>query len=101
MSYNPELEAENQSPTFDPDEKSSLKNQEKTNYIENSNLLGNQNENSTLFCKKIEQLTRYRKPFLKRILLDIFDHSPNNAELIYDFIVADRDEINIKESTAE
>lgn len=50
---------------------------------------------------KIDQITKGQKPYLKRIMLNILNSSPKNAEDICDFIIAERNEINIKESTVE
>jgi hypothetical protein len=54
-----------------------------------------------VFCNKIDQITTSQKPFIKRVLLDTLHYSLNNAKKICDFIIAERNEINIKESTAE
>lgn len=50
---------------------------------------------------KIDQITQGQKPYVRRILSNIFYKTPRNAKSICDFIIAERNEINIKESTAE
>jgi hypothetical protein len=61
----------------------------------------NVKENDSTTLRKIDQITRGQKPYLKRVLLDILDRSPQNAEYICDFVIAERNEINIQESTTE
>jgi transposase len=51
--------------------------------------------------KKISLITKGQKPYIKRILNDIFNNSIENAEKVCDFIIAEKNEINIKESTVE
>ncbi|WP_415311979.1 tyrosine-type recombinase/integrase [Candidatus Nitrosocosmicus sp. FF01] len=57
--------------------------------------------NLKLVLDKINQITKGQKPYLKRIILNILNYSSKNAEDICDFIIAERNEINIKESTIE
>ncbi len=61
----------------------------------------NDNQHHSMILSKIDQITRGQKSYVRRILLDILDKSPQNANNICDFIIAERNEINIKESTAE
>jgi len=48
--------------------------------------------------KKIDLITKGQKQYIKRILKDIFNSSIENAENVCDFIIAEKNEINIKES---
>ena len=50
---------------------------------------------------KINLITKEQKPYTNRILNDIFNNSTENSENICDFIIAEQNEINIKESTVE
>jgi integrase len=61
----------------------------------------NDNQYHSMILSKIDQLTRGQKPYVRRIFFDILNKSPQNAKNICDFIIAERNEINIKESTAE
>ncbi|MGD9672083.1 MAG: tyrosine-type recombinase/integrase [Candidatus Nitrosocosmicus sp.] len=68
----------------------------------NSNLDEIDNKrNIKIVIDKIDQITKRQKPYLKRILLNILGSSSKNAEEICDFIIAECNEINIKESTIE
>ncbi|MDN5847607.1 MAG: tyrosine-type recombinase/integrase [Candidatus Nitrosocosmicus sp.] len=66
----------------------------KYNYYDNKG-------NYKIILDKIDQIARGQKPYIKRILLNILNTSSENAENICDFIIAERNEINIKESTIE
>jgi hypothetical protein len=50
---------------------------------------------------KINLITKGQKRYINRILNDIFNNSTENSENICDFIIAEQNEINIKESTIE
>ncbi|MGD9534598.1 MAG: tyrosine-type recombinase/integrase [Candidatus Nitrosocosmicus sp.] len=58
-------------------------------------------ENYKVILNKIDQLIKGQKPYIERILLNTLNNSPKNAGNICDFIIAERNEINIKESTIE
>ncbi len=58
-------------------------------------------EDHSIVITKIDQITRGQKPYLRCSLIDIFHNSSQNAKSICDFIIAERNEINIKESTTE
>jgi hypothetical protein len=51
--------------------------------------------------KKNKHYNKRQKPYIKRILNDIFNNSIENAENVCDFFIAEKNEINIKESTVE
>lgn len=58
----------------------------------------NDSQHHGIILSKIDQLSRGQKKFVRRIFLDILTKSPQNANNICDFIIAERNEINIKES---
>ena len=51
--------------------------------------------------RKIDTITRYQKPYLSKMLNKLLLENPINAEIICNYIVAEQNEINIKESTKE
>jgi integrase len=51
--------------------------------------------------RKIDAITRYQKPYTKKILTTMARTNPHNATIIYNYIVAQKNEQNIKESTVE
>jgi integrase len=51
--------------------------------------------------RKIVAITRYQKPYTKRILTVMARANPQNAFIIYSYIVTQKNEQNIKESTVE
>ncbi len=59
------------------------------------------NNKTNQITNKINLITNGQKQYLKRILNEILDNSSENSEHVCDFIIAERNEINIKESTAE
>ncbi len=54
-----------------------------------------------ILLAKINQTSNGQKQYIKRLLDNILNHPPDNAERICNFITAERNEINIKESTIE
>ena len=58
-------------------------------------------DNQNQYNKENKSNIKGQKPYIKRILKDIFNNSLENAKNICDFIIAEQNEINIKESTAE
>jgi len=54
-----------------------------------------------MLLTKINQISKGQKQYIKRLLDNMLSHSSNNVEKICDFIIAERNEINIKESTVE
>jgi hypothetical protein len=51
--------------------------------------------------RKIDAITRYQKPYISKMLNKLLLENPINAEIICNYIVAEQNEINIKESTKE
>jgi hypothetical protein len=51
--------------------------------------------------RKIDTITRYQKPYISKMLNKLLLEKPINAEIICNYIVAEQNEINIKESTKE
>ena len=51
--------------------------------------------------RKIEFITQYLKPYVLKILYEVLKINPGNIKIICDYIVAEQNEINIKESTKE
>jgi hypothetical protein len=50
---------------------------------------------------KIDAITRYQKPYISKMLNKLLLENPINIEIICNYIVAEQNEINIKESTKE
>jgi integrase len=61
----------------------------------------NKDKKYTQTITKINIITKGQKPYIKRILNDILSKSIENVENICDFIISERNEIDIKESTVE
>jgi len=61
----------------------------------------NKDNQHNQIIKKIDLITKGQKPYIKRILNEISNKSIENAENVCDFIIAEKSEINIKESTIE
>lgn len=51
--------------------------------------------------RKIEHITQYLKPYISKILYEVLQINSNNLKDICDYIVAEQNELNIKESTKE
>ncbi len=51
--------------------------------------------------RKIEVVTKHLKPHIIKILNVVIQNNPDNARIICDYIIAEQNEINIKESTKE
>ena len=51
--------------------------------------------------RKIDTITRYQKPYISKMLNKLLLENPINAQIICNYIVAEQNEINIKESTKE
>ncbi|MGA9743754.1 MAG: tyrosine-type recombinase/integrase [Nitrososphaeraceae archaeon] len=50
---------------------------------------------------KIETITQHQRPYLRKIFLHIAAANPKNAKILCDYIIAEQNEINIKESTKQ
>jgi len=66
-----------------------------------SNTQSNDLENNNPIQRKIEIVTKYLKRYNSRILGEVLLNNPDNANTICDYIIAEQNEINIKESTKE
>jgi hypothetical protein len=51
--------------------------------------------------RKIDTITIYQKPYISKMLNKLLLENPINAEIICNYIVAEQNEINIKESTRD
>jgi integrase len=51
--------------------------------------------------RKIDTITTYQKPYTKKILIVMARANPHNALTVFNYIVAQKNELNIKESTVE
>jgi integrase len=51
--------------------------------------------------RKIDIITRYQKSYIKKIFTLMARANPDNASIVYNYIVAEKNEQNIKESTVE
>ena len=74
------------------------------NNINNNNLLivtSNNNSKINELKRKIDTITKYQKPYISKMLNKLLLENPINAEIICNYIVAEQNEINIKESTKE
>src|SRR4051812_43782935 len=58
-------------------------------------------EDTTNLKRKIEFITQYLKPYVSKILHEVLQINPENIKIICDYIVAEQNEINIKDSTKE
>lgn len=61
----------------------------------------NRPEDIIAIKRKIEILTIHLKPHVSKILNEVLQDNPINAKVICDYIIAEQNEINIKESTKE
>ena len=51
--------------------------------------------------KKIDTIKKYQKPYIKKILIALTRANPHNALIVYNYIVTQKYEQNIKESTVK
>ena len=58
-------------------------------------------EDINIIKNKIEIISRHLKPHIIRILNSLLQNNPINAKTICDFIIAEQNEMNIRESTKE
>jgi hypothetical protein len=49
--------------------------------------------------RKIETITRYQKPYTKKIFTEMARANSENVVVLYNYIVAQKNELNIKDST--
>jgi len=74
--------------------------EEQAKELSRASPVGNSNEDLDLE-RKIDAITRYQKPYNKKILIMMARANPCNALTICSFIVAQKNVQNIKESTIE
>ncbi|MFZ0895739.1 MAG: hypothetical protein WAZ77_14675 [Candidatus Nitrosopolaris sp.] len=51
--------------------------------------------------EKIDAISRCLKPYVNNVLKKMANTNADNAKILYDYIIAEQDEISIKESTKE
>jgi len=51
--------------------------------------------------RKIKSVTQYQKPYISKLFYEILAKNPKNAKTICEYIIAEQNEFNIKESTKE
>ena len=51
--------------------------------------------------ESIVSICKYQKPFIRKSLYKLFENSIENTEIVCKYIIAEQNEINIKESTKE
>ncbi|MDX1372501.1 MAG: hypothetical protein R3321_08515, partial [Nitrososphaeraceae archaeon] len=49
--------------------------------------------------EKIDYITQFSRPFIKKAILNLSDKNSENVNIIYDYLVAEQSESNIKIST--
>ena len=49
--------------------------------------------------RKIDAITAYQKPYIRNIFINMARANPQNAIILHDYIIAQKNELNIKEST--
>ena len=64
-------------------------------------ILSNNTEDIDAIQRKIEYITKYLKPYILKTLNDVLQNNPVNAKTIWEYIIAEQNGINIKESTKE
>ncbi|MDN5845606.1 MAG: phage integrase N-terminal SAM-like domain-containing protein [Candidatus Nitrosocosmicus sp.] len=63
--------------------------------------LSNKVEDIIVTRRNIDIVTTHLIPHISRILNEVLQNNPINAKIICDYIIAEQNEINIKESTKE
>jgi len=51
--------------------------------------------------RKINSITQYQKPYISKLFYEVLSKNPENAKILCDYIAAEQNEFNIKESTKE
>ncbi|MGI9010419.1 MAG: hypothetical protein ACR2F1_04415 [Nitrososphaeraceae archaeon] len=51
--------------------------------------------------RKINGITQYQKPYISKLFYELLAKNPENAKILCDYIIAEQNEFNIKESTKE
>ena len=50
---------------------------------------------------KINSITQYQKSYISKVFFEVLSKNPENAKILCDYIAAEQNEFNIKESTKE
>ena len=48
--------------------------------------------------RKINGITHYQKPYISKLFYELLAKNPENAKILCDYIIAEQNEFNIKES---
>ncbi|HYT02176.1 MAG TPA: hypothetical protein VEL70_04640, partial [Candidatus Acidoferrum sp.] len=67
--------------------------------LKTSNIKSNIDSSQQILVKKIDSITYNQPNYIKRLYKEVANTNPDNASVIYDYIIAEQTEINIKEST--
>ncbi|MDW0148954.1 MAG: hypothetical protein QOK89_01105, partial [Nitrososphaeraceae archaeon] len=51
--------------------------------------------------RKINGIIQYQKPYISKLFYELLARNPENAKILCDYIIAEQNEFNIKESTKE
>jgi hypothetical protein len=51
--------------------------------------------------RKINSITQYQKPYISKVFFEVLSKNPANTKVLCDYIAAEQNEFNIKESTKE
>ena len=51
--------------------------------------------------RKINGIIQYQKPYISKLFYELLAKNPENAKILCDYIIAEQNEFNIKESTKE
>ena len=58
-------------------------------------------ENNEYLQQNIESIAKYLKPYVSKMLKKVLQINSDNVKIICDYIIAEQNELNIKESTKE
>jgi|tagenome__1003787_1003787.scaffolds.fasta_scaffold20956256_4 hypothetical protein len=92
---------------FQPNENDNKSNKKDVNRIpEIDNKIAEKSSSYTLentkdLQTKIESITQYLKPYIPKMLYEVLQVNHENVKIICDYIIAEQNELNIKESTKE
>jgi len=65
------------------------------------NEIENITDDDDVLQEKIHSITKYQKRYIRNLLIKMAEDNPKNTNIICDYIIAEQNEINIKESTKE
>ena len=83
--------------------KKDFKNIENNNDNKNNFLVIASDNNSDIkeLKRKIDSIIKYQKPYISKQFYEVLKQNSSNAKILYDFIIFEQNEINIKDSTKE